>query len=243
MVDSLNFVIKGINPTAKQVYDYISQNSYDDKYWFFKKMITLEQGKPMPVSFGDSLKQFIPFGEANASMPNVSPDFGFGLSQLTNPRPFATEIWNWKENVDAAYKLLKNTKEKEMRRHYSNLIKYIKDYKINNPDSTIVFHIDTLIGGVTWTHELGDIFSDEGTWKKYIPKITTAGKHSFLDASLMKYYNGNGVSTDHYFYYLSKHGKTTGSPAPEWRIDDNAHYGTSVNYYVRDVSKTNIKLH
>ena len=51
------FYIKGLNPTAREVYEYIDDRGYLDTFWFFKKMVTHESGSH-PSSLAAPIKQF-----------------------------------------------------------------------------------------------------------------------------------------------------------------------------------------
>jgi hypothetical protein len=42
--------------------------------------------------------------------PNASPDGGFGIMQLTNPRPTAQQLWSWRDNVRGGIDLIDNVK-------------------------------------------------------------------------------------------------------------------------------------
>jgi hypothetical protein len=50
------------------------------------------------------------------SEPVIAGDKGYGLTQLTRPVPTFSQIWSWKENLDAGIALLA-VKKKEAKRH------------------------------------------------------------------------------------------------------------------------------
>lgn len=70
--------------------------------WYPQYVAIHESGS----SSGGVMKQFNETGTFNHGnsdirhTPNASSDGGFGIFQLTNPVPFAQQLWSWKANCD-----------------------------------------------------------------------------------------------------------------------------------------------
>lgn len=86
-IASITVRIKGQNPTREQVTDYLStcKNTAG-----FDKILEHES----------HFRHFDNNGE-----PVVSFDGGYGMCQLTNPRPSYEQVWNWKKNIDGGLTL------------------------------------------------------------------------------------------------------------------------------------------
>jgi hypothetical protein len=74
------FYIRGINPSTNLVYTYIGTSP-----WYSIPIVKTES----------TTRQF-----ASNGCPLRSYDNGFGLYQLTDPKPTLDQLWNWKANVD-----------------------------------------------------------------------------------------------------------------------------------------------
>ncbi|HDC2125851.1 TPA: hypothetical protein O7X39_004510 [Salmonella enterica] len=74
--------IKGQNPSQTDVTTFVNAQ---DGLTGFDKLLEQETGG----------KNFINFD----SEPITSFDQGYGITQMTNPAPTYTQIWNWKENI------------------------------------------------------------------------------------------------------------------------------------------------
>lgn len=93
--------ILGTNPSKEQIAKYIATF---DEIPGFERLIAQES----------KYKNFI-----NADHePVVAFDGGYGLTQLTNPKPTYEEAWNWKENIRAGVDLYR-TKQKEAKSYLS----------------------------------------------------------------------------------------------------------------------------
>lgn len=112
------------------VYDYIDDQNYSDDFWFLKQMATHENGAH-PQTLNAKLWQFNEYNasrenlhedwDASSRCPNLSSnrDGGWGLTQLTVPKPRKEALWNWKNNIDDAYELLR---EKHLKYKYSSIL-------------------------------------------------------------------------------------------------------------------------
>lgn len=77
-------------------------------------VITFVSSLPDTIGFDKIIEQeshFKNFIERD-NEPVVAGDAGFGLTQMTNPKPTYEQVWNWKENVKAGVKLFQEKQEK-----------------------------------------------------------------------------------------------------------------------------------
>lgn len=94
---SITFYIRGTNPAKDEAGAFIRQIS---ALWYAEYVGIHESSS---TSSG-VMKQFNEGGEFNSGAadirytPNTSPDFGFGIFQLTKPEPAAQHLWSWKAN-------------------------------------------------------------------------------------------------------------------------------------------------
>jgi len=86
---SLSLKLVGTNPTDTAVKSYLATKADSDG--FFKIL-----------SHETKCKHFSTSGE-----PVKSFDHGYGICQLTNPKPTFEQTWNWKLNIDAGLELFK----------------------------------------------------------------------------------------------------------------------------------------
>ncbi len=84
---SITVKIKGTNPSAAEVKQYLSSKANSAG---FDKIIEHES-------------KFKHFNQSNE--PVKSFDNGYGMCQLTTPTPSFEQIWNWKLNIDGGLKL------------------------------------------------------------------------------------------------------------------------------------------
>jgi hypothetical protein len=80
-------IITGSNPAEANIRDFINTNPGSEG---FNSILAAESG----------MRHFTDSGE-----PIVSRDNGYGIAQLTDPRPTFEEVWNWKANIKAALSL------------------------------------------------------------------------------------------------------------------------------------------
>lgn len=251
------FTIKALNPTARMVYDYIDEERYANDFWFLKRIATHENGAH-PQTLDSKLWQFNEFNalhenlnedwDASSRCPNLSNnrDSGWGLAQMTVPKPRKEALWNWKNNIDDAHDLLEN-KATSVRRRLESWLPLVNRWNDENATDTVSYHSDFVDGSITWVHAMNDYFAGNTDIEAHFPDNLQVGERSFLDAMIIKTYNGLGSgSNDHHYYYLIQN--TDVDPAtgqaiyqkPEWHVDNTAHYGGGVNHYVRSISNTNI---
>jgi len=248
------FSIKALNPTANQVYTYIDNSNYETVFWFLKRIVTHENGAH-PRTLSSKLFQF---NEFNAEAENLLDDWdaysrcpllssnrdgGWGLAQLTLPVPRSKALWSWKTNIDDAYNLLVG-KAISVRNRTTNWVTTAERWNLENPGDTVVWHEDYEHGGITWVHAVNNYFENNTTISNYFPNRDFAeNEKSFLDAMIIKTYNGlGGGAGDTHFYHLigATRGENGEISKPYWSVDPTAHYGGGVNYYVRSISRTNI---
>jgi len=245
-IKSFKFTIKGQNPTAMDVYDYIDERNYSDDFWFLKQIATHENGAH-PQTLGSKLWQFNEFNATKEDLQldwdeysrcpilSLNRDGGWGLTQLTLPIPKKITLWSWKSNIDTAYHLLTAVKAYEIRNTLTNnWLPSIVAWNTLHPSDEVTGHTDYEHGGMIWIHALNEIYNGVTDIENHFPDTLTNGERSFLDGMIIKYYNGiGGGNDDHHFYYLVR----PTNQKPYWAIDPTADYG-GINYYVRDISET-----
>ncbi|CAN5529825.1 hypothetical protein BH10ACI4_BH10ACI4_34210 [soil metagenome] len=80
---TLSVVIKGTNPTADELMKFLSTKPNGSG---FAKILVHESHCRNFGATGEPLKSF---------------DNGYGMCQLTTPKPAYADVWNWKKNVEA----------------------------------------------------------------------------------------------------------------------------------------------
>ncbi|MES2615221.1 MAG: PAAR domain-containing protein [Bdellovibrionota bacterium] len=80
--------IRGTNPSQDQIKEYLDKKNRGD--WLY-----------LIINQESRYKHFDKSDE-----PLTSFDDGYGLSQLTNPKPTYEKIWNWKLNLDSGLEVL-----------------------------------------------------------------------------------------------------------------------------------------
>ena len=115
------FYIRGTNPAEAVCEQYINNNNGP---WYAKAIARVESGK-QPAVTGRTYLQFNESGTLGSGWddyqycpnreggwtPQSTHSPGWGIFQLTNPRPDAQGLWSWKANIISAISLLqgKNT--------------------------------------------------------------------------------------------------------------------------------------
>jgi len=253
------FTIKGINPKVNDVYYFIDDMGYSSDYKMFKKFITLEPGLPLPKYLSDKLKQFNPYDMSHKDLyknwnaysrcPNLSNngDGGWGLGQLTKPKPSSQALWDWKQNVIGSYLLIDDDVTSDGKRRVVrdklNADMLIVDKWDSYHPNNLVKLIDTTYGGIKWRYAIIPPFNYPAS--SYYDRICNYFKQpinsdkefSFLDACVIMAYNGykgNKIGGKYVnFLYIHENN----NDKPEWYISDN-YYN-----YVEKVSEIKIPQH
>ena len=131
--------------------------------------------------------------DAYSRCPNASAngDGGWGLGQLTDPVPESNSLWNWEANVDDTYKRIL-VKRGEMMNKLNGYLNSIRVYEHAHGDTIKVPGHADFEDGITWVHSLSSIFQGLTTYDDHFNQIPEEGEASFLDAMLLKRYNGLG---------------------------------------------------
>jgi hypothetical protein len=240
--DTIRFFIKGTNPTVAQVNTFLSQNPYEE-LWFFKKIIFHESD--IPIAPASEAKQFNSYNrgkedlsennwEAFSRMPNFGHPCGWGLGQMDNPQPPAQTLWDWKANIAAAYKLLNVGKREDVTTNLNKALNIVDSWK--DPSYPVITQPDSVEGGITYTHAQSP--SIEHEINSHFNGQPGSNSRSFIDACWIKLYNGLGSERQHYYWLapgiVKKNGKIL---SPKWHITSTATYNGHTNHYVRDVSQ------
>jgi hypothetical protein len=94
--DDVVFQVLGTNPGGKAIQDFLIQLIKTD-YAIDDAII----GKIFATTiYHESYPKWSQFN--SSGLPIVSPDFGFGVAQLTSPAPTQEEVWNWKTHLRKA---------------------------------------------------------------------------------------------------------------------------------------------
>ncbi|REE00541.1 hypothetical protein C7460_105167 [Marinoscillum furvescens DSM 4134] len=207
--DTIIFHIRGTNPTAQAVQDYIEEEDYDDT-WFFTRLIRQESNY---IHFNNGTN-YGPEWTDSQGCPNWGPPHGWGLCQLDllagGQRPTAQELWSWKANVDRGYDFLTGEKFNIAEVHIAGEMVAVNTWNTANPTDLVEGHADQEEGNntnsVTYTYASSDSFDFD--WGDL-----DAGSESFLDAVWIKSYNGNSRG-----YYYRLVAPTREGEKPEWEL-------------------------
>lgn len=207
---TIPFKIYGLNPTTIQVNNYTDNCAECSNYWFMKKIFTHETQRCQYRDKGRC---------SNWPASRVfRPLFGFpdgqGIGQLDNgitggvgTNEYATEqmLWNWQENVKTACSNIIVGKINAVRNSLRNMLKFIRithgHYDISQIQSNLTYN------DVTFTHAKSPLIQfttqeDIKNYNEFFPNDPPAGQYSFLDANIIKAYNGvSGCSTNSNFYH------------------------------------------
>jgi len=227
------FYIRGTNPTKEDVINYAKK--YNTTYWFFTRIIRHETGesgttanqfKP-PNSTVKGKEGYGPEWENDKGCPNQGSPCGWGISQLDDPKPDAEALWNWKYNIDEGKNLL-DKKIATIRNLYKSYLKAVYYWDKEHANDKVKGHPDQIEGNITFTHASSSIPGLGRNDIKYTETVTdstgkknvittdmgdtpTGDKKSFIDATLIKLYNGG------YYYRLRTYGDN--KTKPEWYLD------------------------
>ncbi len=113
---SIEFYIRGTNPTEEQVRSYFTAQNYTE--WYLIKILRHESGSVL----GQPMRQFrqgtnynTTWSWSSPGCPTLGAPRGFGLMQLDNfgpgVYPTANQVWNWKANVDRGVQFVRNEKK------------------------------------------------------------------------------------------------------------------------------------
>lgn len=118
------------------------------------------------------------------------------------------EVWNWKENINAAIYIL-DSKKTDVINYYNSSFNFINNWNANNLNNLVEPHEDSTVGDITFQHA-GTSIEDFGNINQNFDLVDTGENiHSFIDATLIKYYNSG------YYYRLNR-----GAQPPSWYIDN-----------------------
>jgi len=168
--------------------------------------------------------------------PNLSDnkDGGWGLTQFTNPVPTSKALWNWKQNIDDAYWLLRhdvsNPPDSIGKSYYvKNKIKQdldvVNDWNDNpaNANNQVKL-LDTTYAGIRWRYSIIPSFEKYSDIKDYFTQTeANEAERSFIDASIILAYNGYGgneLEDGRYVNFLYATRPEEGEK-PKWKILDN----------------------
>ena len=201
--DTVEFYIRGTNPTEQAVKDYINEQGYD--LWFLTRLIRQESNY---LHFNTGTN-YGPNWDNTQGCPNWGPPHGWGLMQLdalnqqigdhfvnNRWRPPAQALWDWKTNIDLGYNFLTEEKWGIANNWISRQMTQVNRWNADNPDDPIEHHPDQEEGQgtriITYTHAASPNFNY--TWGR-LP----VGLRSFIDAVWIKGYNGN---SNGYYYSI-----------------------------------------
>lgn len=196
-IKTFKFKIKGINPSIKQINDYINEKGYVEKFWFFKGLTNQES----------SYRQF----EANGVPLFGVPD-GFGLTQRDQQYLELSDselnyFWDWKTNLDTGITTIEDKiayLKELLNKQITKQVEASFDKNSNN------FQVadDITYSNITFSHVKSEL-NGLDDFDKYFP-VSDSNKKSFLDASLIRLFNGGQfytlkkIATDQYKWIVSE---------------------------------------
>lgn len=189
-----SFKILGAQPSPDKVISFIRERQ--DSLWFAEYIAQRE----------NDLKQFDEFGYPATS--KVGKKVGYGIFQLTDPKPTCEQLWNWMANVKAAIRILQ-TKVSEARKWMNcncSEKKCKEGFCVRHPrggQRLQALH-DTGSAAVPERKESNCIFMD-------------STKRTIEDAVAMKMYNG--AMTNYCYWDTSNH---------VWKFNNTGPYGNYV---------------
>jgi hypothetical protein len=196
---------------------------------------------------GYGLGQIDNFGTATTSQVPARPAVGEteehtingSIKTIDNARKIVAsdqEVWNWKENLIAARRLLVDVKIPELISTISSIRTAVQNWNSNHPTDLVIvpapinyesIQYSWVNSAITEFIPYNDLFL-EGTVPT-APAIGTREQKSFFDAMLLKYYNG---ATRGHFMSMG----TAGNGKPIIRINPLNSGGRN---YVQEVSDRN----
>ena len=200
---SFTFHIRGKNPSESTVENYIGTSP-----WYAIPIAKHESNKPQQrryyCQFNNPEKWKPSITSLKGGCPNMGDDgngktYGWGIFQLTNPKPSIDQLWNWKANVDAGKKRMEFFKAKAN--------KWMNDEKDNgitkNPKTKKPYPGQRVQAYKMYNHRVpidddtyGNVtFSDSGR----------PGTHTFEEGIAIKWFNGGKA-----FYSWIKDSETEG---------------------------------
>ncbi|MCP4181065.1 MAG: hypothetical protein GY756_25150 [bacterium] len=126
------FQIRAKNPTNDEVHNYIGDNP-----WYAKAIAKHESGQQNQQYYC----QFNEIGTLGENYindikytPNRSSDkIGWGIYQITLPKPTHSELWNWKKNIDKGKQIIND--KRKMAQSYFDAVKRTFPDKYETPPS------------------------------------------------------------------------------------------------------------
>jgi hypothetical protein len=179
LIMKFEFKIGGQNPTSANVKKEITDKGYNSKYWFFENIVMGESGA----------KQFNDKG-SKIGLPTFGFPDGWGLMQIDNwTTPTLKDngfMFDWKKNIKKGYDIIEE-KIPVVINHYKSMNTKIKNGKLKKYTSSEQGEVTK--GNVKYSHvktELTKLMTDCNTNFSTNP----SGNKSFIDATLIKRYNG-----------------------------------------------------
>jgi hypothetical protein len=211
--DTIEFHIRGTNPTEQAVKDYINEQGYD--IWFLTRLIRQESNY-LHLNSGTN---YGPNWDNSQGCPNWGPPHGWGLMQLdllggtaANPlRPTAQELWDWKANIRRGVQFIEGEKYNAVNRHFNRELGIIEEWDLVHQDDEVEGPADQAEGNITYTHANSDNFNHD------FGDEPTGTDRSFMDATWIKHYNGSSRpgSNNGWYYNLER---DTRESKPYWVI-------------------------
>jgi hypothetical protein len=197
LIKTFNFKIKGNNPSSKQINDYINEKGYNEKFWFFKNLTMQES----------SYRQF----DSNGTPLFGKPD-GFGLTQRDQQYIELSDsqlnyLWDWKINLDTGIITIENKIDYLKELLNKQITKQAEASFDKNSDNFQIAD-DITYDNITFSHVKSEL-NGLDDFDKYYP-VADSNKKSFLDASLIRLFNGGQ------FYTLKK----ITTDQYEWIVDE-----------------------
>jgi hypothetical protein len=188
--DTIEFHIRGTNPTEGQIKNYMKLKDYTNQYWFIVKMTRQESSMRQFEGKGEYSKKKLDKHKQGKGEPLYGPPKGFGLKQLDNwakDTKHATEqhLWNWKENIDGGVEVIKEKKavvDKAKARHAEMIEKWNKKNSTNQVSDSLEIIAGDNIGSVIYTITEGK--------ETFAVSPANSSQRNIYDALWIKLFNG-----------------------------------------------------
>ncbi|MEZ4909190.1 MAG: hypothetical protein R2771_16455 [Saprospiraceae bacterium] len=230
---SIPFSILGENPTIRDVYEECDK-SFFSRYWFLKKILAKESfhGISDPYAFAQQFEISKDKGLPNS---NNTFDGGWGLSQITSPKPDTQMLWDWKYNLWGA-RLILDDKVNIIVNKLQDDIDAINKWNIapyHEFDQVEKLEINyggyKLKAGPSYALSSSENSSNTKFTKiiEYFNTKLEKEEISLLDAAIIKAYNCTSGCDTFIYHELDSFGK------PVWKYTD-------INEYVKKVLEEKI---
>ncbi len=228
------FRIRGRNPSEDDARAYIG-----DEPWFFRRLVRHEGGLQNNREYlqfnedgplGPKLEEDYRYEPNRGHLEPLLNDWGWGMAQVNDccpPRPeLAHILWDWKANIDKGREVIEE-KRREITGFWENQVREFLLYRADYPAAP--FPDPRTYEDITFHYDPGCTDDNNCTRNGY-NYIPDGNNVSFIDAILIKYYNGTGNERRHFISW--------NDVAKRWRVYESATFGENIAFYVEWICET-----